>query len=74
MNRRDFIILLTCSVTASPIAARAQEPGKVRRIGFLRVGPKEAVGACREAGISYVARTERGGVAATIASSRCGTS
>jgi nucleotide-binding universal stress UspA family protein len=27
---------------------------------------KEAVGACREAGITYIARTERGGVAETI--------
>ena len=37
IRRRDFIALLTCSVTTSPLAARAQEPGKVKRIGFLRV-------------------------------------
>ena len=42
MNRREFIILLGCSVTACPITARAQEPGKVKRIGFLRVGPPPA--------------------------------
>ena len=31
--------MLGCSVIAQPIAAVAQEAGKVRRIGFLRVGP-----------------------------------
>ena len=42
MNRRDFIILLGCSGLAGPIPAMAQEGGKVRRIGFLRVGPPPA--------------------------------
>ena len=42
MNRREFVYLLGCSVTACPITARAQEPGKVKRIGFLRVGPPPA--------------------------------
>ena len=42
IRRRDFIALLTCSVATSPLAARAQEPGKVKRIGFLRVGPPPA--------------------------------
>jgi putative ABC transport system substrate-binding protein len=37
MRRREFIILL--AMIATPIAALAQEPGKIRRIGFLRVGP-----------------------------------
>ena len=37
MRRREFIILL--AVMATPIAALAQEPGKIRHIGFLRVGP-----------------------------------
>ena len=37
MRRREFIILLAMMVT--PIAALAQQPGKIRRIGFLRVGP-----------------------------------
>jgi putative ABC transport system substrate-binding protein len=38
-NRRELIILLGCSMIARPIAARAQDAAKVRRIGFLRVGP-----------------------------------
>lgn len=37
MNRRDFIMLATCSLVA-PVAATAQET-KIRRVGFLRVGP-----------------------------------
>jgi putative ABC transport system substrate-binding protein len=37
MRRREFIILL--AMMATPIAALAQEPRKIRRIGFLRVGP-----------------------------------
>jgi putative tryptophan/tyrosine transport system substrate-binding protein len=37
MRRREFIILL--GMMATPIAALAQEPGKIRHIGFLRVGP-----------------------------------
>jgi putative ABC transport system substrate-binding protein len=37
MRRREFIILLV--MMATPIAALAQQPGKIRRIGFLRVGP-----------------------------------
>lgn len=40
MQRREFITLL-CSATAiGPLAA--QEAGKIRRIGFLRVGPPPA--------------------------------
>ena len=42
LRRREFIILLACFVTASPIAARTQELGKVKRIGFLRVGSPPA--------------------------------
>jgi len=37
MRRREFIISL--AMMATPLAALAQEPGKIRRIGFLRVGP-----------------------------------
>jgi putative tryptophan/tyrosine transport system substrate-binding protein len=39
MNRRELVISVGCWLAASPIAALAQETGKVRRIGFLRVGP-----------------------------------
>jgi hypothetical protein len=42
VNRRQLIVALACSVIARPIAARAQEPGKVKRIGFLRVGAPTA--------------------------------
>jgi putative ABC transport system substrate-binding protein len=37
MKRREFIILL--AMMATPIVSLAQEPGKIRHIGFLRVGP-----------------------------------
>src|SRR6516165_5193327 len=37
MRRREFITSLAMWLT--PIAALAQEPGKIRHIGFLRVGP-----------------------------------
>jgi putative tryptophan/tyrosine transport system substrate-binding protein len=42
MRRREFIILAGCFAIARPIASLAQEAGKVRRIGFLRVGPPPA--------------------------------
>ena len=42
MKRREFITLLGGAVVAWPRAGLAQEAGKVRRIGFLRVGEPPA--------------------------------
>jgi putative ABC transport system substrate-binding protein len=41
MNRRAFIALL-CGAAAWPRAARAQQPGRIARIGYLDVGPASA--------------------------------
>src|SRR5262249_44859517 len=39
MNRRAFLGALSGSLLTAPLAAEAQQAGKVYRIGFLRAGP-----------------------------------
>src|SRR4029434_7457480 len=38
MRRRDFIKVIAGSAVAWPVAVRAQQPGRVYRIGFITAG------------------------------------
>jgi hypothetical protein len=52
MRRREFIIVLSGAVVAWPLKARAQQPGKLFRIGYLGISsPSDLSGTgacCRE--------------------------
>ncbi len=51
MNRRTFLCGLTLGTLAAPLAANAEQTGKVHRIGILRIGPstEASTGTLRQA-------------------------
>jgi putative ABC transport system substrate-binding protein len=53
MRRREFIALLGGAATAWPLAARAQQPGKLPVVGYLSQGTPESVA-------SFVAAVQEG--------------
>ena len=42
MKRRDFIKLLGGAAATWPLVARAQEPGRIYRVGGLHASPRDA--------------------------------